>query len=354
MERHRGASRRASTTTGRWPRAAGLVATVAVGIALVGGCATADDAGDGRGAVPATSGTSSTSGTSAPSQAPSGTGAAPVAGDGAVVVAHRGASGYAPEHTFAAYDLAIEQGADYIEQDLQLTADGVLVVLHDATLDRTARGPAGSCTGPVAEKTLAQIEECEVGSWFNEAHPERADPAFVGLRIPTMEQVLDRYGADVRYYIEIKALDAGSGMEEPLLDLLADAGLLEPVEGARPVLVQSFGAEVLRTVHARRPDLPLVLLLPNTGAPVDPAVIDSAPAYAVAIGPPAASTDEALVAVAHERCLDVHPYTVDDPIEMDRLLSAGVDGMFTNEPDVLRSTVDGRAPLPERCSPPGT
>ena len=107
-----------------------------------------------------------------------------------MVIGHRGASADAPEHTFASYDLALEQGADYIEQDLQLTADGVLVVLHDDTLARTARGPAGSCTGPVADKTLDQLQDCEVGSWFNEANPDEADPAFADLAIPTMEAVL--------------------------------------------------------------------------------------------------------------------------------------------------------------------
>ena len=69
-------------------------------------------------------------------------------------IGHRGASGLAPEHTFAAYDLALRLGADYIEQDLQVTKDGVLVVIHDETLDRTASGPAANCTGPVDQKTL--------------------------------------------------------------------------------------------------------------------------------------------------------------------------------------------------------
>ena len=124
------------------------------------------------------------------------------AASAATVIAHRGASAYAPEHTFAAYDLALAQGADYIEQDLQLTADGVLVALHDDTLDRTAQGPADSCTGPVTTKTLAQLRECDVGSWFNDAHPDLADPAYVGLRIPTMGEVVERYGPDVRYYVE--------------------------------------------------------------------------------------------------------------------------------------------------------
>ena len=112
----------------------------------------------------------------------------------AVVIAHRGASAYAPEHTFAAYDLAVEQGADYIEQDLQLTADGELVVMHDETLDRTARGPAESCSGLVRTKTVAQLQQCDVGSWFNTAHPESADARFVGQRIPTMRGIIERYG----------------------------------------------------------------------------------------------------------------------------------------------------------------
>src|SRR4029078_9787698 len=86
-------------------------------------------------------------------------------------IGHRGASGYAPEHTIASYDLALALGADYIEQDLQLTKDGVLVVLHDPTLDRTARGEAANCTGLVIEKTLAQVKTCDVGSWFNDAFP---------------------------------------------------------------------------------------------------------------------------------------------------------------------------------------
>ena len=268
---------------------------------------------------------------------------------GALVIAHRGASGYAPEHTFASYDLAIEQGADYIEQDLQLTSDGVLVVLHDETLDRTARGPAESCTGLVSERTLAQIEQCDVGTWFNEAHPDLADPAFVGLRIPTMEQVLEKYGTDVRYYIELKADEAGSGMEQPLLDLLDSAHLLEPTGLSDPVIVQSFGPDVLRTVHGLHPELPLVQLITVSGTPIDAASLDAASEYAIGIGPASANVDAALVEAAHALCLQLHPYTVDDPAEMTRLLDEGVDGMFTNRPDVLRTALEGRTPPPALC-----
>ncbi len=92
----------------------------------------------------------------------------PKGGDLVLNIGHRGASGYAPEHTIPAYDLAKRLGVYYIEQDLQLTKDGVLVVVHDETLNRTARpteesGP-GDCTGLVRDKTLAQIKTCDIGS----------------------------------------------------------------------------------------------------------------------------------------------------------------------------------------------
>src|ERR671920_453189 len=136
-------------------------------------------------------------------------------------IGHRGASGYAPEHTFASYDLALRMGADYIEQDLQMTKAGVLVVMHDETLDRTARPTAesqpGDCTGLVREKTLAQIKTCDVGSWFNEAYPQYANPDYVGLQIPTLEEVFQRYGKRVNYYIETKNPEADLGMEKKLL-----------------------------------------------------------------------------------------------------------------------------------------
>jgi glycerophosphoryl diester phosphodiesterase len=269
----------------------------------------------------------------------------------ATVVAHRGASAYAPEHTFAAYDLALEQGADYIEQDLQLTADGELVVLHDETLDRTARGPAESCTGPVHDKTLEQLRQCDMGSWFNEAHPDLADPAFVGLKIPTMREVIERYGDDARYYVETKAPDAQPGMEQALLDLLDETTLTgERATRSRRVIVQSFSAESLQRIRERQPELPLVLLLYASGTPIAGSTLDDAAKLAIGIGPSSANVDAALVDAAHERCLDVHPYTVDDPAAMSTLLAAGVDGMFTNAPDVLRAQRSQAPAPPTHCT----
>jgi glycerophosphoryl diester phosphodiesterase len=251
-------------------------------------------------------------------------------------IGHRGASGYAPEHTFAAYDLARALGADYLEQDLQLTSDGVLVVLHDTTLNRTARGPAANCTGLVSDKTLAQIKTCDVGSWFNDARPTLARPEYVGLQIPTLEEVFQRYRRRVNYYIETKSPDTADHMEERLLALLAKYNLLKPAARRWRVLIQSFSAASLQIIHALDPTLPLIqLVLVFPPSPALETTLDTIAAYAVGIGPAAIGVTSTVVEAAHARCLDVHPYTVNQPIDMATLIATGVNGMFTNVPDQL-------------------
>jgi glycerophosphoryl diester phosphodiesterase len=251
-------------------------------------------------------------------------------------IGHRGASGYAPEHTIPAYDLALRLGADYIEQDLQMTRDGVLVALHDDTLDRTARGPKGNCTGPVIEKTLKQIKTCDVGTWFNETYPQYAKPEYVGLKIPTLEEVFQRYGKSVNYYIETKNPEAAPGMEEELLRLMDEYGLTQPAAERWQVLIQSFSPASLQKIHALEPSLPLIRLYSGeeTSATIQ-ADLDVARTYAVGIGPSKTDVDAPLVTAAHAHCLDIHPYTVNEKPEMEALISLGVDGMFTNFPDRL-------------------
>ena len=259
-------------------------------------------------------------------------------------IGHRGASGYAPEHTIPAYDLALKMGADYIEQDLQLTKDGVLVALHDETLDRTARPTAESapddCTGLVREKTLAQIKTCDVGTWFNETYPQYARPEYVGLRIPTLEEVFQRYGKGVNYYIETKSPESTPGMEEELLRLMDEYGLTERAEEKWQVLIQSFSPLSLQKIHALNPELPLIQLF--SGAETSQSIqarLDATATYAVGIGPSKNDVDAALVEAAHARCLDIHPYTVNEAPEMRKLVGLGVDGMFTNFPDRLEAVL---------------
>jgi glycerophosphoryl diester phosphodiesterase len=255
-----------------------------------------------------------------------------------IVIAHRGASGYAPEHTIAAYDLAFHMGADYLEQDLQMTRDGVLVVMHDDTLDRTARGPATTCRGPVIAHTLEEIRTCNAGEWFNESRPDLSRPAFAHERIPTLDYVLSRFAGRARFYIETKNPEDAPGMEETLVALLEQLALLDRALGDLPaVIVQSFSAASLRKVRQLAPGLPLVLLFGRMSPARLRARIAAVAGEVDGIGPSRMSVDAAVMSAAHDNGLVVHPYTVNDEAGMRRLLQLGVDGMFSDYPDRLRS-----------------
>jgi glycerophosphoryl diester phosphodiesterase len=261
------------------------------------------------------------------------------------VIAHRGASWDAPEHSFASWDLAREAGADWLEFDLQRTADGALVVFHDDSLDRVARGPVADCTGLVRERTLAQLRRCEIGSWFNAAHPDRAQASYVELRIPTLDEALVRYGDSSRLYIELKDPASAPGMERDLLASLVAAGLRDRMVLEQRLLVQSFSPPSLEQLHALAPEIPLVQLVHDSIPSAElPAALARVAGYARGIGPSRAITDSALVAAAHAKGLMVHPYTVNDEALMRHFIRLGVDGLFTDRPALLRSVLADRAP----------
>lgn len=270
-----------------------------------------------------------------------------------IVIAHRGASAHAPEHTLAAYDLAVEMGADYIEQDLQLTSDGVLVVMHDATLDRTTRGLRSRCRGPVIRRTLAEVRSCDAGAWFNLRHPERARPEYAGLQVPTLDEVLARYSGRSRFYIETKNPEEAPGMEDRLVALLDQHGLRDAARDHRasrtavngwdpppPVVIQSFSEASLRRVRTLAPELPLVQLFSSrSGRRTVAARLSVVAAYAAGIGPHHGVVDARLVEDAHAHGLVVHPYTVNDEPLMRRLIAVHADGVFTDRPDRLRAVL---------------
>jgi glycerophosphoryl diester phosphodiesterase len=241
-----------------------------------------------------------------------------------VIIGHRGASGYAPEHTFASWDLALELGADYIEQDLQMTKDGVLVVMHDPTLNRTTR-----VNGEVIAHTLEEIRKLDAGSWF--------DPKFSNQRVPTLREVFERYGKRANYYIETKNPKEAPGMEEKLLDLINEFGLREGAVKNRQVLIQSFSRDSLLKIKSMDADLPLIQLIEKeySSAAICER-LDDIRSYAVGIGPSRVSVDAQLVDQTHAHGMVVHPYTVNQEREMQRLIALGVDGMFTDYPNRLK------------------
>ena len=149
------------------------------------------------------------------------------------LIAHRGDSASAPENTFASFDLAIEKGFDNVELDVQLTSDGVPVVIHDATLDRTT-----NASGPVSEISLAGIQQLDAGSW--------KDGRFRGEQIRTLEEILERYATKLRLHLELKSRE--QDLAEKVAPLLKAHGLLDNsnVEYEAPGLtITSFAIEQL-------------------------------------------------------------------------------------------------------------
>jgi glycerophosphoryl diester phosphodiesterase len=224
------------------------------------------------------------------------------------VVAHRGASAYVAEHTFASYDLALAQGADVLELDIRVTADGELVLVHDPTLLRTAGDPRG-----VEGLTRAAIEGLDAS-----------------MRPPAFEAFLERYAA-ARLLVDLK---------DPVPEW--EGRVPEAIErhaGRERVVVQSFDLAGLRRLREAAPWLALAPLFPRDAEPA--AQLDEAAAFATGIGPWHGAVDRALVEAARERGLAVRPWTVDDPAEMARLLALGVDAIITNAPDVAVAVVRG-------------
>lgn len=184
------------------------------------------------------------------------------------LIAHRGASFDAPEHTVAAYELALKHGADFVEPDLQVTRDGVLVCLHDTTLERTtdvakvfpdrAKEVRGRKTWPVAEFTLAEVKKLDAGAW--------KDAKFAGQRVPTFQEMIDLVKGKAGLIPETKAPEVygklGLNMEKLLIDVLKKNKLDTPgADPKTPVIIQSFSADslkVLRKDHGCQ--LPLVYL----------------------------------------------------------------------------------------------
>ena len=268
------------------------------------------------------------------------------------IIGHRGASGHAPEHTWASYDAARRMGAHYIEQDLQRTADRVLIILHDETMDRTLRGDA--CKGAVNSVAWRTLRRCDAGTWFNERFTDKARRDFQGEHPISLAELFARYRDSVRYYIETKKPEEAPGMERELLDAMQAAGFGAYEAREWRIVIQSFSGASLRTVRALDKQWPLVQLMERLPAESNvSAMLDTIATYANGVGPNRLDVDSAFVAAAHARCLVVHPYTVNGEEDMKKLAHAGVDGMFTDYPDRLRAVLatqgPTRAPRPARC-----
>ncbi|MCU0073359.1 glycerophosphodiester phosphodiesterase [Pseudomonas koreensis] len=312
------------------------------------------------------------------------------------VIAHRGASFDAPESTAASYKLARDLGADYLEMDLQRSKDGVLFALHDDNLQRTTdvatKFPERK-DSPANAFTMAELKTLDAGSWYNAKYPDRARPSYVGLKILTLDEIIDIAQASPQHkpglYIETKEPKLFPGIEHDLKEKLQARGWLIPA-GAKPaknvasvgesngkVILQTFEKSSLEMLQKEMPQVPKILLLWVGEGGIEPKSkvtfaesgekdknafygkqepkseaefkqwIDYAKAQgAIGTGPSAKLThggDQSysdlvqpwMNKYTHDKGLLVHVYTVDEPVDFEKVMAAGVDGIFTNRASEL-------------------
>lgn len=260
------------------------------------------------------------------------------------VVAHRGASDAEPEHTLAAYRRAIEDGADALECDVRLTADGHLVCVHDRRVNRTSNG-----RGAVSSLELADLAALDFGSWKGQTAdaelPDRDSTSVLTLE-RLLELVADA-GRPVGLAIETKHPTRWAGqVEERLLTLLRRFGLDggPTAAGHAPVRVMSFSARSLHRIRAAAPELPTVYLMQF----VSPRLRDGRLPAGVGIAGPSVRilrNHPGFVARLHRAGHRVHVWTVNEPADVELCVRLGVEAIITNRPRQVLAQL-GRAPRP--------
>lgn len=264
-----------------------------------------------------------------------------------MVVAHRGASAQVAEHTLAAYEQAIREGADALECDVRLTRDGHLVCVHDRRLDRTSNG-----RGLVSERALADLDSLDFGSWKDDLPPsadqllvERdiyfdADRHAATRQVLTFERLLDLVvdsDREVGLLVETKHPTRYSGLvEQKLVAMLRRYGLAAPARTEEsPITMMSFSPLAVRRVRVLAPTIPTVLLLDSM-----PVLFrDGTLPFGTGISGPGIHllrANPGYVRRVHAAGHQVYVWTVDEPPDVELVLSLGVDAVITNRPaDVL-------------------
>lgn len=243
------------------------------------------------------------------------------AGHAPLVIAHRGSSGVAPENTLAAFELAVSQGARAVECDVVLARDGVPVVIHDTTLDRTTNG-----TGNVADHDWHELARLDAGAWKGAVH--------AGERLPRLGDLLRAAVGKARIVIELKDGDPDALAIATRQAIASNPGI--------EVGVISFIPDVVRAVRRAIPEVAVGYLYweRQEFARDIPAVIGMAVEMgAHFLGPQTTLVSPALCRAAHDAGLPVSTWTANDPDVMRRLMADGVDAITTDWPDRAFATL---------------
>ena len=246
-----------------------------------------------------------------------------------LVIAHRGASAYAPENTLAAFNLAFEMGADGIELDVELTKDSVPVVFHFDQNQQTHGRRS------LQDLTLAEVKRLDAGAWF--------DAKYGGEKIPTLEEVLAAVGARGLIVIEIKWSAVALSSDE--LER-ATAQVIAQAVDARNLVVSSFHPLALYRMRRLAPRVPRALIYQTE---LVPALLNG-PWFRALVQPRALHfecqmLDAKRAAWARRAKYEIVAWRTEEPAEIKRLIALGADGIMSNAPDVLRRVVDETIPL---------
>ncbi len=236
------------------------------------------------------------------------------------IFAHRGASAYAPENTLAAFELALQQGAPALELDVKLSADGHVVVIHDATVDRTTNGK-----GKVSRLTLSELRALDAGSFFSEKYR--------GEKIPTLEEVFELVGGRALINIELTNYTTPrDALVEEVCRLVREHHMEEHV------LFSSFLPGNLRQAALLLPEVPRGLLVLPGWKGIWARFAFFFGNYQ-ALHPYLSDVTPHQIASVHRLGRRVHVWTVNEAAPMRRLLKWGVDGIFTDDPPLALQIV---------------
>ncbi|MHC8517663.1 glycerophosphodiester phosphodiesterase [Sporosarcina sp. ITBMC105] len=246
-----------------------------------------------------------------------------------LIIAHRGASAYAPEHSLLSYELAVQMQADYIELDVHRTQDKELVALHDRFIE------LGNDKQAIADTTFQQLKAIQRKASQRKKIPVTMQTDIDPLRIVSTEEVFSHFKDDVNYYIELKTPSTYPGIEKALLQQLRDNDLLQQGNGFPTVILQSFDGDALKEIHKEEPSIPLIQLYSEKNeSMLTKSHLRKVAKYASGIGVDEKIVTKELVDRAHAAGLHVHPFTVNDKDAIRRLIELQVNGIFTDVPDV--------------------
>lgn len=234
-------------------------------------------------------------------------------------IAHRGASGYAPENTMSAFRKGVDHGADYIEGDVHLSKDNQLIIIHDEKVDRTTNGK-----GYVKDFTLTELKQLDAGVKF--------DLAYAGEQIITLDELMGEFHHEIGIIIDMKSPHMYPGIEKKIANVVNQYP-------SSDVIIQSDDFESVKKIHELLPDIPVAVLVSKSQHPLSNRQLDDVLSYATYINYNVKYLNSRVVAKIHKRDRKVMAWTIRERRSMKKAINLGVDGIITDFTDWINDDI---------------